>query len=87
MDAFTAFRALPKQSRLIFGRLRRGLSPATGYALLRREGPVCPPDVFLIQNMSAADSVMAGFANLGGEWGQLYCGAGENDHLDMKQCR
>jgi TonB family protein len=57
-----------------------------GYALVHREGPLGLPDVFLIQNMSVADSVVAGFANLGGEWGQLYCGAGKNDHLDIKQC-
>jgi TonB family protein len=70
------------------GRIRSvGRASGWGYALVHREGPLGLPDVFLIQNMSAADSVMAGFANLGGEWGQLYCGAGENDHLDIEQCR
>jgi len=70
------------------GRIRIvGGASGWGYALVHREGPLGLPDVFLIQNMSAADSVVAGFANLGGEWGQLYCGAGENDHLDIKQCR
>ncbi len=70
------------------GRIRIvGGASGWGYALAHREGPLGLPDVFLIQNMSAADSVVAGFANLGGEWGQLYCGAGENDHLDIKQCR
>jgi TonB family protein len=70
------------------GRIRIvGSASGWGYALVHREGPLGLPDVFLIQNMSAADSMVAGFANLGGEWGQLYCGAGENDHLDIKQCR
>jgi TonB family protein len=70
------------------GRIRIvGSASGWGYALVHREGPLGLPDVFLIENTSAADSVVAGFANLGGEWGQLYCGAGENDHLDIKQCR
>jgi Gram-negative bacterial TonB protein C-terminal len=70
------------------GRIRIvGSASGWGYALVYREGPLGLPDVFLIQNMSAADSVVAGFANLGGEWGPLYCGEGENDHLDIKQCR
>jgi hypothetical protein len=58
------------------GRIRIvGGASGWGYALVHREGPLGLPDVFLIQNMSAADSVAAGFANLGGEWGQLYRGA------------
>jgi len=70
------------------GRIRIvGSASGWGYALVHREGTHGVPDVFLIENTSAADSVVAGFAKLGGEWGQLYCGAGENDQLDIEQCR
>jgi len=51
------------------GRIRIvGSASGWGYALVHREGPLGLPDVFLIETMSAADSVVAGFANLGGEW-------------------
>ncbi len=57
---------------------------AWGYALRRRPGALYP-DIFFAQRNGGGHSDVTGYANLGGQWGQLFCGSiGEKD--DMHQC-
>jgi TonB family protein len=63
-----------------------------GVALQPREGSPYP-DIFLAQHMSAFQQDIYGFAYMGGEWGQLYCGsilfgqADFHESNDVHQCR
>jgi TonB family protein len=50
------------------------------------------PDIFVAHNMSASESDVTGYSNVGGEWGMLYCGkittddsGREKSHVDV--CR
>jgi TonB family protein len=63
-----------------------------GVALEPREGSPYP-DTFLAQHMGAFQQDIYGFAYIGGEWGQLYCGSILFDQADsheineVHQCR
>ncbi len=54
------------------------------YSLRWRKGAAYP-DIFVAHNMSAAESEVSGYANLGGTWGQLFCGA-IGEKVDIHQC-
>lgn len=60
-------------------------SDGGGYAIVpRSESPY--PDIFIYSHLSAAETVVAGYVNVGGLWGQLYCGEVQAD-IDVHVCQ
>jgi len=61
-----------------------------GYYVRLRQGSAYP-DIFIASHMSASETDVAGFANLAGEWGQLYCGAifgnGQSEKNEVHVCQ
>jgi len=49
--------------------------PLSGNGFYLNSHPGSPyPDIFITSHMSAFETDVAGYSNVGGEWGQLYCG-------------